>query len=129
MLVFSIILCKKMQQKRYHIIIDLENISEKYLTNEKSLKTFLTKLPEIINMHVLKGPIIAKGIPENPGLSGFVIIDYSHISIHTFTSSHEALVDIFSCKPYDIGVAKEAVLDYFHAQDVSSAHIQTVSWA
>ncbi|HEX8966148.1 MAG TPA: S-adenosylmethionine decarboxylase [Patescibacteria group bacterium] len=114
-----------MQQKRYHIIIDLENISPQYLTNEKSLRDFLKKLPSVINMHVLKGPIIAKGIPENPGLSGLVIIDYSHISIHTFSKSREALVDIFSCKPYDVEKAKEAVLDYFHL----GAHTQTVSWA
>ena len=117
-----------MKTKRYHIIIDVGNIEQSILNDRESLAKFLMKLPEVIGMHVLKGPVIEAGIPQNPGLSGFVIIDYSHISIHTFTLHGEALVDIFSCKPYQQEVATRAVLDYFKISS-SQANIQQVSWS
>lgn len=117
-----------MQTKRYHILIDISGASKERLNDEPGLDQFLKKLPEIIGMHVLKGPVIESGIPENPGLSGFVIIDYSHISIHTFTLHDEALIDIFSCKPYEQEVAVQAVLEHFQVER-PAASVQQVSWA
>lgn len=117
-----------MLTKRYHILVDVQNTSNKIIQDEKGLKNFLEQFPAKINMSVLKGPVIASGIPENPGLSGFVIIDYSHISIHTFSKNNEALVDIFSCKPYSQGNVVNIVLDYFKVAK-SDARIQEVSWA
>lgn len=113
---------------RYHIIIDVNGSSNEILNNSEGLVNFLKNLPGVIGMSVLKGPEIAEGIPENPGLSGFVIIDFSHISIHTFTKYNQALVDIFSCKPYDQEVASQAVLDYFKVSK-DQAKIQVISWA
>lgn len=112
---------------RFHIIIDAINVPNQPLTDEEGLKTFLIDLTEIIDMHILKGPEVVAGIPENPGLSGFVIIDFSHISIHTFIEHKQALVDIFSCKSFDQEIANNAVLDYFQAS-VEDAKIQQVSW-
>lgn len=114
--------------KRYHIIIDVSGVTKKILNNAEGLNLFLEELPSIIGMHILKQPAIAEGLPENPGLSGFVIIDYSHISIHTFTRYAEALVDIFSCKPYKQEDAIKAVLDYFQIPR-SQAYIQVVNWS
>ncbi len=122
-----VIFLTKMQTKRYHILIDIKGTNNDVLNNEEGLANFLKTLPGVIGMHVLKGPEIAVGIPENPGLSGFVIIDYSHISIHTFTKYQEALVDIFSCKPYEQNDASKAVLDYFQVNE-DQAQVQEVSW-
>lgn len=113
---------------RFHIIIDLEKVNNKILNDEKGLKGFLIDLAEKINMHVLYGPVVVSGIPENPGLSGFAIIDYSHISTHTFTEHNEAQVDIFSCKAFDQKQAIKAVLDYFQVPK-SSSHFKEVFWA
>lgn len=116
-----------MQQKRYHLILDLSGVATDILNDAEGLTQFLKTLPSAIDMHVLKGPEVAVGIPENPGISGFVIIDFSHISIHTFTKYNEALVDIFSCKPFDQESAKKAVLDYFKIPE-SQARIKEVWW-
>jgi S-adenosylmethionine decarboxylase len=59
-------------------------------------------------MHILAGPLIVEGVPENPGWTGFVIIDKSHISIHTFNNGNRISVDLFSCKIFD----KNKVLEY-----------------
>lgn len=116
-----------MKQKRYHIIIDVSKGDEQRLNDKNELATFLKELPGVIGMHVLKGPVIAQGIPQNPGLSGFVIIDFSHISIHTFTAFGEALVDIFSCKPFDQQKAIKKTTSYFKVK-VSSCRIKEVYW-
>lgn len=112
---------------RYHIIIDVTGASNDILNNHSGLTDFLNKLPKVIGMNILHGPTVIQGIPENPGLSGFVIIDFSHISIHTFTKSNQALVDIFSCKPYDQEVASQAVLGYFQVSK-EQCKIKEVFW-
>ncbi|MBI4035969.1 S-adenosylmethionine decarboxylase [Candidatus Daviesbacteria bacterium] len=116
-----------MQTGRFHIILDLEKVDNQILNDGEGLKNFLVDITEKIDMHVLHGPVVVSGIPENPGLSGFVIIDYSHISAHTFTKNGEAQVDIFSCKSFDQEKAKEAVLEYFKASP-SSMRFQQVCW-
>lgn len=116
-----------MAAQRFHIIIDIKDINSSIVEDEAGLKKFLEDLPGVIDMHVLYPPVVTHGIPENPGLSGFVLIDYSHISIHTFTQYNQALVDIFSCKSYDQEVATEAALKYFQVSR-QSAKIETVSW-
>lgn len=116
-----------MSAGRFHIIIDLSKVPSKILKNEAGLKDFLKKLTSVIDMNILYGPVVVNGIPQNPGLSGFVIIDYSHISIHTFTKSQEAQVDIFSCKTYEQKIAIDATLEYFQvAKD--RAKMKIVQW-
>lgn len=117
-----------MQQGRYHVLVDVSGCPNDVLVDISGLEQFLKNFPGKIGMSILKGPVIAEGIPENPGLSGFVLIDYSHISIHTFTKYGEALVDVFSCKPYDKEAVIQEVLNYFKVSRENS-RIQEVSWS
>ncbi|OGE31709.1 hypothetical protein A2631_01015 [Candidatus Daviesbacteria bacterium RIFCSPHIGHO2_01_FULL_44_29] len=112
---------------RFHLIIDIRSIKKEILTDEQRLSNFLVSLPPIIDMSILAGPVIAQGIPENPGLSGFVIIDYSHISVHTFTEHGQAQIDIFSCKDFDQEKAIAATLDYCQVTR-DKAVTQVVGW-
>lgn len=112
---------------RFHVIYDVSQVSHHILVDEEALDSFLKRLPALIGMSILKGPEIVIGTPDNPGITGFVIINFSHISIHTFTVHKQALVDIFSCKPYSKITAENAVLEYFNV-DRSNSKIQTVSW-
>ena len=67
-------------------------------------RRILSELPALIGMKVLAGPYVIEGVPENPGWTGFVIIDKSHISIHTFYEGNGVSIDVFSCKTFDEGV-------------------------
>ncbi|NTU73443.1 hypothetical protein HGB07_04730 [Candidatus Roizmanbacteria bacterium] len=116
-----------MEPLRYHIIIDVNDVGDKELNDGPALSTFLNTLPGMIGMKVLNPPVVIEGVPENPGITGFVIIDFSHISIHTFTIYKKAMVDIFSCKKYSQEEALQAVLKHFNA-DRSKAKIKEVSW-
>jgi len=115
-----------MQTPRYHVIFDIDHAGE-LIRDKKGLSRFMKKTVESIGMSVIAGPTVVEGIPENPGLSGFAILDFSHISIHTFTAHDEALIDIFSCKPFDIPTVRERCLKEFGTAD-STVREKTVWW-
>lgn len=115
-----------MQQPRYHIICDLAHCNEN-IKDPIKIREFLEEVVKRVNMSILEGPIIAEGQPENPGVTGIVIIDFSHISIHTFTKFNEALIDIFSCKFFERNPIVDYCTKYFGA-DAQLSRIKEVWW-
>jgi S-adenosylmethionine decarboxylase len=65
------------------------------------VESILLELPDEIGMKIIAGPVIVEGSPCNPGWTGFVVIDKSHIAIHTFTRSSRISIDVYSCQPFD----------------------------
>jgi S-adenosylmethionine decarboxylase len=70
--------------------ISIENVYE-----------MLDEFARIMGAKKLSHPYIIKGLPHNPGITGFLIIDRSHISIHTFEEQMKILIDIFNCYPFN----------------------------
>ena len=64
-----------------HLIID-GVISQSI--GKDDVEGILFGLAAEIGMKILAGPTVVEGAPENPGWTGFVIIDKSHIAVHTF---------------------------------------------
>jgi S-adenosylmethionine decarboxylase len=81
-----------------HLIVDA--VME-HPIGRHEVEDLLRKLPPMIDMNILAGPFVVEGVPENPGWTGFVIIDKSHISIHTFDDGNLVSIDVFSCKPFN----------------------------
>ncbi|MFH1181311.1 MAG: S-adenosylmethionine decarboxylase [bacterium] len=98
---------------RFHYIFDAKNIDVGKLNDEDLIKKILLKLVDLCEMKVLFGPVVARGMDYNPGFSAFAIIDFSHISMHTFSETKEMAVDIFSCKSYDPLKVKNYLLEAF----------------
>ena len=65
--------------------------------------SILRELPSRIGMKIIAGPIVVEGNPNNPGWTGFVVIDKSHIAIHTFTEGDRISIDVYSCQPFNAG--------------------------
>jgi len=61
---------------RYHCIFDISDLRDG-VSNADTLRTLLSALAACVEMHILAGPLIAEGHPDNPGLTGFVVVDYS----------------------------------------------------
>jgi len=93
---------------RCHVVFEARNCANELITNKGLIKKALIDLSSLCEMKILHGPVITKGMPVNPGLTGFVIVDYSHISIHSFSKTNELSIDVFSCKEFN----KEIVIDY-----------------
>ncbi len=112
--------------QRYHSIIDIDVCNVK-ISDRDLLETFVKLVATTVDMNIIAGPLVAEGIPLNPGFSAIAIVDFSHISIHTFTKYNEVLIDVFSCKPYDrlklLAVCKE----YF-ATESSNVREKEVWW-
>ena len=84
-----------------HLLIGTE--VKKPLTTEVDTINWLKNLVSKINMNILAGPYASKVSKKgNKGLSGVVIIDTSHIAIHTWDESDPALIqlDVYSCKHF-----------------------------
>ena len=86
-----------------HLMVD--GVTEEQVGRD-AVERLLKETPPLIGMNILSGPYIVEGVPENLGWTGFVIIDKSHISVHTFTETSTASIDVYSCKPFN---AKKAV--------------------
>ncbi len=63
--------------------------------------SILRELPGRIGMKIIAGPVVVEGNSCNPGWTGFVVIDKSHIAIHTFTEGDRISIDVYSCQPFD----------------------------
>lgn len=96
--------------QRFHYIFDAWGLSPKNLNNKKLVDSLLKDVSKICKMRIIGGPLVVQGMEYNPGISGFCIIDFSHISIHTFVGANEVCVDIFSCKPFNPEEVKKYLL-------------------
>ena len=84
-----------------HLLVRAE--VKRPITEEKEIKKWLKKLVNKIDMNIIKGPFAGYVCKEgNRGLTGTVMIETSHISIHIWDEPSPALVqfDVYSCAEY-----------------------------
>ncbi len=108
---------RKFISKRFHIIIDAFDCNKALLADKDFLLKFIKTTAKMLGMKILKGPEVVSGMPANPGLTLFAIIDFSHISIHTFTIPREFCLDIFSCEPFDYKKLENYVKQTFNLKN------------
>ncbi len=96
--------------KEINRLNDLNNLN--CLHSEENIKQFLTQLCKIIKVNILYGPVAIRGSPHNDGYTGFVIVDYSHIALHTYLKTNLCALDIYTCKDFDTQILVEFVKGY-----------------
>ena len=104
-----------------HLMLDGYGCDKKKLQDLNLIYRILDELPTRIGMTKIMPPYVFKysGVkPEDWGLSGFVLIAESHISIHTFPEKNFVSVDIFSCKTFDLEFAGEYLKEAFGMEKV-----------
>lgn len=114
----------KHNSRRFHIIIDSYNCNPKILMDKKKIDETLRNIAKLLEMNILHGPVIIDGAPHNPGLTAFTVIDFSHISIHTFTEAKEVCIDIFSCKSFNYEAVKKYVKEAFELKDEYTKYVE-----
>ncbi|MCL5410912.1 MAG: S-adenosylmethionine decarboxylase [Patescibacteria group bacterium] len=111
--------------KTYHIVFDAIGCNEENLDSEKFVFKLLMQIPKLIDMKVLSGPNIIRDYnPDKKGVTGFAIINFSHISIHTFPSTQEIYIDIFSCREFDYFKIKEYLKKILSVEDKAVASLE-----
>jgi S-adenosylmethionine decarboxylase len=99
-----------------HLVIDGYGGDIGKMWDEDLVRDFLYDYPESLDMTRITEPnVLRYDAPksEDSGVSGFVIIAESHISIHTFPRKDYINIDIFSCQPFDHKQALEDVKKTF----------------
>ena len=106
-----------------HLAIDGYGADPKVLEDTGLVRRFLDDYPDAIGMTKIAPPQVYtyRGkVPEDWGVSGFVIIAESHISIHTFPDRGYVNIDIFSCKDFDTDKALADVKGFFLLDDAKA---------
>jgi S-adenosylmethionine decarboxylase len=101
--------------------MDLYGCDPMALSSAELIYEILDELPGQLKMRKITDPQIlpyggTEGTFDRGGISAFVIIATSHISIHTFVSQRYASVDIFSCKEFDAAKAEAYMVAKFKAK-------------
>lgn len=110
-----------------HLTVDGYGGSADALADKRVIRAFLESYPDRIGMTRIAQPHITAYQAENPedsGISGFVLIAESHISIHTFPRRRFAWIDIFSCKGFESQPALDFIRETFKLQRMETRTLQ-----
>ena len=111
---------EKIELNGTHLMLDCFGCEKKVLNSEDDIKKFLFELPGILGMKRLIEPYIIRydggETWDKGGITGFMLIAESHISIHTFPSDGFFTADVYSCKPFDVQKAVDVFKKTFDAK-------------
>ena len=103
-----------------HVTIDASGCDKRKLASVTLVYDILNKLPDKIGMTKMTLPYVVKWLDKfaegTEGVSGFVMIAESHISIHTFPDQDYVFMDIFSCREFDAEMAVKHLTEAFEAR-------------
>lgn len=106
----------RMKKTGKHLIVDIHEC--KHMPTHSELYNFIDHIVELVHMRKLISPYIVKGAPNNPGITGFIIIETSHISIHTFETTNTIAMDLYSCKTFNHQIILKEVKKAFKPTDI-----------
>jgi S-adenosylmethionine decarboxylase len=102
-----------------HLMVDGYGCERTSLEDITLIYNFLDSYPSQMDMTKIMPPYVFRYngvVPEDWGISGFVLIAESHISIHTFPDKQYLSLDMFSCKPFDTQLAVQTIKEHFAIQ-------------
>lgn len=108
----------------YHLMLDCAGCNDN-IKDKQAIYTFVKDLVNQIDMIAHGEPIIEFLLPGEPneGYSLMQLITTSNICAHFIDGNNTAYFDIFSCKPFDIEVAKKVVDTHFGPSKVKQYFI------
>ena len=106
-----------------HLMLELYGCDRTVLENEPLLRRVLNEYPARVDMEKVS-PVhlydIETSNPLDAGMSGFVVIAQSHISLHAWPEYGEVDIDICSCKEFSQEDAIAFAKEVFHTDDVEA---------
>ena len=106
-----------------HLMLELYGCNRQLLENETLVHRVLDEYPARVAMEKVS-PVhlyqIETSNPLDAGLSGFVVIAQSHISLHAWPEYGEVDIDICSCKDFSAEDAIAFAKEMFQSDDIES---------
>ncbi len=106
-----------------HLVIDGYGCDYGQVSDSGYVLRFLDTYPDAIGMTKIIPPAVYTyhgPEPQDWGLSGFVLIAESHISVHTFPDRGYINIDVFSCKEFDSERAVQEIRQVFTMTELKS---------
>lgn len=107
-----------------HVTIDAYGCSSDVLKRKSASRGYLNAIVKKLKMRKLYGPMVVdapgNGHKDPGGNSGFVIIQESHISLHTFPRRKFVSIDIYSCNDFDFPKAIAFTKKYYQARSLET---------
>ena len=104
-----------------HLMLEAYGCDRELLSNEALLRRVLDEYPARVGMEKVS-PVhlydIETSNPLDAGMSGFVVIAQSHISVHAWPEYGEVDIDICSCKEFSQEDAINFAKEMFQTDDV-----------
>jgi S-adenosylmethionine decarboxylase len=108
-----------------HLTLDGYRGSRHLLADAGHVQACLAELPELLGMHKLIEPAVVEvgqlSDKDPGGLSGYVLIAESHISVHTFPLRGFVSADVYTCQnSLDAERIRQYFANAFALQDVET---------
>ena len=108
------------------MIMDCYGCDKKTIDSIGVCYNYLDKMTGIMKVHKQSPPFVVYTdlikYPDKAGISGWVPIVESGISIHTITPTGFVSVDIYSCKKYDIKKVRNFTRKIFKPKEIEEKH-------
>ena len=110
-----------------HVMIDLYACSPQLLTDASLLQYVLDQYPNRIGMQKVS-PVFLRDIktscPLDDGLSGFVIIATSHVSLHAWPHYGMVNIDVFSCEDFQTTIVGDFAMEMFQTEQIEIHEVE-----
>lgn len=114
---------RKTKEMLVHLMLELYGCDHELLMNEPLLRRVLDEYPGRVGMEKVS-PVhlydIETSNPLDAGMSGFVVIAQSHISLHAWPEYKEVDIDICSCQEFSQEDAIAFAKEVFQTEDVEA---------
>ena len=110
----------------YHLILDCKTCNIESITSKENIEAFVKTLVEKIDMKAYGEPIIEHFATHEPKAAGYSLvqlIETSAITGHFVDCNGDAYIDIFSCKYFDIEIAKQIIAEFFAPKQIKTTYL------
>jgi len=110
----------------YHMIMDCYGCDRKIIDSIDVCYKYLNLMTGIMKVHKQSEPYVVYTdpikYPDKAGISAWVPIVESGISIHTVTPTGFVSIDIYSCKKYNIKKIRDFTRKIFKPKEIEEKH-------
>lgn len=110
-----------------HVMIDLYGCNAQLLADASLLQSVLDEYPNRVGMQKVSPAFlqhIKTSCPLDDGLSGFVIIATSHISLHAWPCYGMINIDIFSCEDFQTATVGDFAMEMFQTTQIEIHEVE-----
>jgi S-adenosylmethionine/arginine decarboxylase-like enzyme len=100
--------------------LDLSGCPAEKLIDVALIFNLLEEVPLRLGMSPIGSPSVFKYTGREAGdggVTGVVLIEDAHLSIHTFPDRGRAVIELFSCRDFAVDLAKQLLLEAFAASE------------